>query len=68
MSSDVITGLTSVAIDAMSVREALEKAFNDDWNNRRRVQEAHTDEIVSVSVTFTVRLPAALAKEALREL
>lgn len=63
-----MTRLDEIAIERMTMREVMIKAFNDDWNTRKRILTMRPRETCVVSITFTVHVDVDIAKEVLKSL
>ena len=57
--------LDDFLVPPMTVREALVKCFNDDWNSRRKVHEAAGHETWTAGMSFSITVPMEMAKEVL---
>lgn len=60
--------LDSIGVKSMTVREVILKAFNDDWNNRKKVEYLSENDSITIQVNFSVDVSVENAKEVLKTL
>ncbi|HEX8551047.1 MAG TPA: hypothetical protein VF681_05770 [Abditibacteriaceae bacterium] len=58
-----MSDLQALAIPAQTIEQVIRRGFDEDWNFRRATAAALDDDMVTVSVTFTCRMSAKMAKE-----
>lgn len=54
-------------IPPMTVRDALIKVFDEDWNARKKVQNGDDIDSLTVSVNFNFTVPMKMAKKVYNE-
>lgn len=62
---DIIAGVDDIALPAHTTRELLEMAYDYDWNNRRIVLNASSEEYILFNITVTAKVQVGVAKQIL---
>ena len=59
----------AIALQAMTFKDAITKAFNDDWNSRRiAYQQENQGDVFLCRITLSIECPMEDAKKVLHEL
>ena len=53
--------------DAMTVRDAIELTFNDDWNSQKLVAQSRDGDVFHAHIYLHADVPIALAREVLKD-
>lgn len=53
--------------EKLTIRDALIQAFDDDWNLRKKIENALSGDVIDIELRISVSIPIDLAKKIYKE-